>query len=359
MKQLPLLLVFVLLSSTVLSRAQSVSTEPVGFIPVTAKGNSDTHLALPLHRSLAFQGTLASVSGDLLTVNSAAFTPDAFKDSHFVLIGSGAKEGLWYAITGNAATTLTVDRSGDTLAPAVGTGTEIRIIPFWTLNTVFPEGAGIKPSPTFLAQTTILLPDNDRAGTNLGAAGAFFYYSGSSYGGEGWRKFGSPPTQLFDNQILLPDSSLVVRHEVAGDTTVTVPGAVQMTSLANLIVTRAAGSPQDNTLAFNVAVPTSLADSQLFQSGVFTGSSTIDVPVDQLLVFDNAAAQFNKPPSAVYYYFLGSTNGGPGWRRQGDLNTIQNAALVFQPANGIILRKAASAQPSSVLWTLRPFYVPQ
>ena len=132
-----------------------------------------------------------------------------------------------------------------------------------------------------------------------------------------------------------------------------------MTSLTNLFGTLEANKPQDTSLSFNVAVPTSLADSQLFQSGGFAGSSVIDVPVDQLLVFDNSVVQQNKPPAAVYYYFLGSSNGGPGWRLKGDLNTVQDAALVFQPGNGYVLRKAAASQPGTASWTERPFYVPQ
>jgi uncharacterized protein (TIGR02597 family) len=357
MKPLYLLLAFA--TFVALADAQTVSTDPVGFIPIVAKGNSDTYLSLPLHRGLAFQGTLASVNESTLAVNSAAFQTNGYKDTHFVLIASGSKEGRWYAITGNAPTTVTVELAGDTLGAAVTTGTEIQIIPFWTLNTLFPEGAGVKPSPTFLAQSTVLIPDQVRAGTNLAASDAFFYFSGNSFGGEGWRKFGAPPNELFDGFALLPDSALIVRHESPGDTTITIPGAVQMTSLTNLFGTLETNKPQDTSLAFNVAVPTSLADSRLFQSGGFTGSNVIDVPVDQLLVFDNSVAQQNKPPAAIYYYYLGTSNGLPGWRLKGDLNTVQDAALVFQPGNGYILRKAAASQPGTAFWTVRPFYVPQ
>ena len=83
------------------------------------------------------------------------------------------------------------------------------------------------------------------------------------------------------------------------------------------------------------------------------------MPADQLLVYDNSTAQRNKQPSAIYYYFLGSTNGGPGWRRVGAPDTIQDATLAFQPATGCIIRKAATSQPTSSLWTVRPSYVPQ
>jgi len=352
------LLIFLILAGSA-AHAQSVSTDPWGFIPVTAKGSSDTLISAPLHRGAEFQGILTAASGSTLTVNGTSWGTDAFKNTHYVLIASGSKEGAFYQITGNTSTALTINLAGDTLGSAVTSGTEIQVIPFWTLNTLFPEGAGVKPSPTFLPQTSVLIPEQTRVGINLSAAASYFYYSGTQRGGEGWRRFGVSPTLKFDDQPLSPNSVLIVRHEVPGDTTITVPGAVQMTTLANVIATLAANKPQDKAIAFNVAAPTSLGASLLFESGSFTGSQTIDSPVDELLVFDPSVAQTNKPPSAIYYYFLGSTHGGPGWRRKGDLSTKHNTTLLFQPASGYILRKAASPQPASARWSVRPSYVPQ
>lgn len=340
-----------------LAHAQTVSTNPVGFIPVTAKGNSDTYLSMPLHRDAVYQGQLASVSGDTLTVSNATFTNGQFNGTHYVLIASGAKEGMWYAVSGTGTANVTIDPAGDTLGTAVTTGTSVRIIPFWTLDTLFPDGAGLKPSPNLLPQTSILIPDHARAGINLAPSQSFFYYSGTQFGGEGWRRFGNDPNTKFDSYTLLPDSFFVVRHHAAGDTTINLPGTVQMTSLATVIGTLTSGKAQDNAIAFNVAVPTSLGASGLYESGAFTGSSTIDVPADQLLVFDNATAQFNKAPSAIYYYFTGSTNGGPGWRLKGNLSTVQNSTLVFQPAAGYIIRKASAVTPGTSVWTVRPAYV--
>jgi uncharacterized protein (TIGR02597 family) len=359
--RLPLLAFPLLLACS--AQAQTVSTDPVGFIPVTAKGSSDTYISFPLHRGAAYQGTLTAATENqgtaTLTAGGASFTQNQFNGTHFALIASGTKEGMWYGITATAGSTVTIDLAGDTLGTAVASGTEIQIIPFWTLNTIFPEGAGVKPSPTLLPQTSVLLPDQDRAGTNLAPVASFFYYSGNQFGGEGWRRFGTAPAQKFDDEVLYPDSYLIVRHETAGDTTINIPGAVQMTSVANIISRISSGKAQDNAIAFNVAIPTTLAASQLYESGAFAGSSTIDVPVDQLLVFDNATAQKNKKPSAVYYYFLGDSNAAAGWRLKGNLSTVQNDTLVFQPAAGYIIRKAASGNAQSSSWTVRPSYVPQ
>ncbi|MEQ1841613.1 MAG: TIGR02597 family protein [Verrucomicrobiales bacterium] len=339
---------------------QTVSTDPVGFIPVTAKGNSDTIISTPLHRAADFRGTVASLSGDTLTINSATFVIDAFNGSHYVLIASGDREGMWYAVTDTTATTLKVDLAGDDLTGHVANGTEIEVIPFWTLNTVFPEGSGVHASPTFRPGSRVLIPDAGTAGIKLASSASYFYYSGTASGGEGWRKFGAVPSQKFDDQILIPDTHFIIRHEVPTDTLVTNLGSVQMTSLATVIGTLQAGQAQDNTIAFNVAVPTSLLDSGLFGSGVFAGSSDIDVPADLLLVFDNSVAGKNKTPSAIYFYYTGTGNGGAGWRKQGDpATTIHNATQAFQPANGYVLRKAATTPAQAAIWQTRPGYVPQ
>jgi hypothetical protein len=152
----PLYPLLALATFVALAGAQTVSTDPVGFIPIVAKGNSDTYLALPLHRGLSFQGTVASVNQNTLSVNSAAFQTDGYKDTHYVLIASGAKEGMWYAITTNSPTAVTIELAGDTLGTAVASGTEIQIIPFWTLATLFPGGVGVHASPSFLPRTSVL-----------------------------------------------------------------------------------------------------------------------------------------------------------------------------------------------------------
>jgi len=367
MKKALLLLAFALPAG----HAQTVSTDPVGFIPVTAAGNSDTFISTPLHRGAAFRGVLASVNGAELTVSGATFSADQFNDTHFVLIASGPKEGMWYGITDTDGAKVTVDLAGDTLGSAVVSQTEVQIIPFWTLNTLFPNGAGVKPSPTLLPQTRILIPDQTRAGIELAPTLSFFYYSGTQFGTpgatQGWRKFGANPNQKFDNFPLLPDSYFIVRHEVAGETTITIPGAVQMTSLATVVGTLAANKAQDNAIAFNVAVPTTLAASGLFPGAIagtsiydpFQGVNADDVAVDQLLVFNNATAQKNKQPSARYYYYLG--DGGSllaGWRLAGSPATVRNEELIFQPAFGYVIRKSATQIPVSSFSSVRPAYVP-
>lgn len=339
------------------SAQTTVTTDPVGFVTVTCLGNSDTFVSTPLHQAAVFQGAVDSVTGgNVLNISSAAFTVNAYNNTHYVLVASGSKSGMWYTITGTAAAALTVDTAGDDISTALA-GATVKVVPFWTLNTVMPSGQGVNPSPTFVPVSQVLIPDLTNAGTNLSASATYFYYSGAAAGGAGWRKSGALVTQKFDNQVLVPDSYFIVRHNTATSTEITNSGSVQMTKLASVIGTLAPNKAQDNAIAFNAATPMTLAQSTLFESGAFTGSPTF-VPKDQLFVFDNTVVAKNKSAAATYWYYSGAAAGGAGWRKAGDLATTKHDnTAVFQPGNGYIIRKVAAATPGSSTWSATPPYV--
>jgi len=295
-----------------------------------------------------------------MTINQAAFTADQLNNRYYLLIASGSREGQWFRIVDTVAPNqVIVATDGEDLAATAGSGTRIQVIPFWTLNTAFPEGAGVHASNSFAPKSWVLLPDGTTTGTNLATESSFFYYSGSLFGGEGWRKVGAATTEKFDDQILSPDSHLIVRHEIAGDTTVVCPGAVKMAPAAAVVRTFANNRSQDNPVTFNVAVPTSLAASRLSESGAFASSTTIGTPADQLLVFDNTQAGKNKAPAWTYYHYSGSANNGPGWRLLGgDASVKYDNEIVFQPSYGYVIRKAAAAEAAKSVWQMKPAYLP-
>lgn len=348
------------LTSIALAQTVSVSSDPVGFIPIPAKGNSDTYITLPLHRIAYFRGSVTSAANGVVTINQATFADDQLNHRYYLLIASGSNDGRWYRILDTVAPNqVVVATDGDDLAATAGAGTKIQVIPFWTLNTAFPEGAGVHASDSFAPKSWVLLPDETTTGTNLATESSFFYYSGSLLGGEGWRKVGAATTQKYDDQILLPETHLIVRHEVAIDTVVLCPGAVKMSSAAAVVRTLGNNRAQDNPVTFNVAVATSLAASMLKESGAFASSATIGTPADQLLVFDNSQAGKNKSPRWIYYHYSGTANGGAGWRLLGgDANVKYDGELVFQPNYGYVIRKAAAASAVRSVWKMKPAYLP-
>lgn len=364
MKTLPrrrfLLSAFVLAFSgaTVPLYAQGTATTgSVGLLSLPAASPSDTIVSLPLHRPDLFRGRIDSATGPVVTLRDASFEDDAFNDRCYLLLESGPGEGWWYPIT---------DTTGDSVTLGAGSGVEagvllqnvvVKIIPFWTLDTVFPNGKGVNASGSLLPVTRVLLPDNVRAGVRLAPSSSFLYYAGNGHGGEGWRKFGYAPSVKFDDQILLPGSSLVIRHDGGSGTVFENLGHVQTSAYSVRLGTVAPDTAQDHSIGLGLPLPVTLAGSRLHESGAFTASADLDQPVDQLLVFDQANPARNRVPSAAYYYYSGTQGGGPGWRLQGDPGTIRDGADVFQPGRGFVIRKAGGPVAQSSRWTVRPAYL--
>ena len=146
----------------------TATTGSVGAISFSAAAQSDTIVSLPLHRAHSFRGAVASASGAQLTLEQASFAEDAFNHRFYLLVESGAGEGRWFPIADTSGATLTLDLDGDASPTFFNPGTAVRIIPFWTLDTVFPDGRGVNASGSLLPASRILLPDTSRAGVRLG-----------------------------------------------------------------------------------------------------------------------------------------------------------------------------------------------
>lgn len=339
-------------------RAQGVATSgSVGLLSMPAASASDTIVSLPLHRPDVYRGRITSAAGTEMTLQQAAFDEDSFNGSCYLLLESGPAEGAWFPI---------VDTTGDSVTVDVGTGEDlgllaagvaVKIIPFWTLDTVFPNGRGVNVSGSLLPVTRVMLPDQGRAGIRLAPSSSYLYYAGSDHGGEGWRRFGFAPTVKFDDQILPPGISMIVRHDSGSGTVFENLGHVQTSSFSIRLGTVAPETAQDHAIGLGVPIPVTLEESHLFESGAFAASATLEQPSDQLLVFDQTTALRNRVPSAVYYYYSGAQSGGAGWRLLGDPGTIRDAATVFHPAQGFVVRKAGGAVPQSSRWTARPSYL--
>lgn len=363
-----------LCAMTAIAQAQ-VYSPIVGFNTITALGNSDTRLSLPLHRASAFQGLVQSVSGNVITVqglpgwtaNQFVFAAGTQTNTYYVSMGTGNKEGMYYSVTANSAdsgsantSTLTVDTAGDTLTGGGGivAGDSLSIIPYWTLATLFPGQTGITTTTSASgagSMTRVLLPDQVSPGIDLAATGSYYYYTGAGFGGPGWRRAGAGLTSIKDNDPLLPDSYVIIRQDgVGGSSVITAAGTVPTGDHRFIIGTVTPNVAQDNAVAINIPIPLTLTESNLFESGAFAGTtSSSGATGDKLLVFDDTSAGIDKAATKAYYYYTGAGFGGPGWRLQGGgLTTIRNTEVVFQPGSGYIIRKEASATPSMVTWTL-------
>lgn len=363
------------LSLTAGALQAQVSTTPVGFNTINALGNSDTRFSTPLQRAAVYQGVVQSVNGNVITVqglpgwssNQFLYVSGTQSNTYYVTPTSGNKKGMFYTITANSAdsgtantTTLTVDTAGDTLDNVSGiiTGDSLSIIPYWTLDTVFPGQVGITSTTSVSgagSMTRIFIPDASSAGVDLAATTSYYYYSGTGFGGAGWRRSGGGLTNKKNDDILSPDSYVIIRQDgVASTAAITVAGGVPSSSRSYIIGTLAPNTDQDNAIAIDIPIPLTLTQSNLFESGAFVGTTSISGATgDKLLVFDDTTAAIDKAAVKSYYYYTGTGFGGAGWRLQGGgLTTIRNNDVVFQPGSGYNIRKQGTSSATSVVWTV-------
>lgn len=341
----------------------SVTSDPVGFVNVTIPASADGRLGLPLRRSATMASTVASVAGDAVTLSATAAECDTafgvFQPSkHYLLSRGGSTEGRWYEVTGRTGNQFTLDRGAASTisiqAQGLAATNAIQIIPFWTLNTLFPEGAGVDASAdVFSPQGQVKFTNQDSPGTNLPPSKTFIYHPGQQ-GPEGWYDLDNLGGGLKDDQPITPDTYLVLRNP-GGNKTITVTGSVPIEKASTAVVRYQAGVEQDNFLINPFPIPMSLAQSKLMESGAVAPSPNVFAPTDIVLVFNDGASGFNVPPSGAYIYHDG-TQGPAGWY---DLNNlgggIVDAQSILQPGRGFIVRKAGGAVQTAFWVADKPY----
>jgi uncharacterized protein (TIGR02597 family) len=352
------------------ANAQTVATDPVGFLqpfatpapspqPPNMLANSDTQVSVPFTRPPEFVGATSAAASNTLTVSGSPWTANQFvyvagtqPKTYFVLIGphssTNPKEGRMYQITSNTTNQLTVNNGGDDLSTVAAT-TQILVIPFHTLNSVFPASdANVSyiPSTNFALgrKTTVLIPNYAATGINI-APSLTYAYIGSS-----WKLFPDSSTDHGDDLIPTP-GYFIVRNPATGGTLLTTLGSV-LTKKATLPLFTSTGSTfQDNFVSLLRPIDVALNDLGLITSGAFVSSTNFALGrKDTLLVFDPTQTAINKAPSATYAYI------GGAWKKFPDISTDVGATDKIPAGAGFIIRKAPTATGAPVYWTNIPTY---
>jgi uncharacterized protein (TIGR02597 family) len=357
----------VVLASIGVASAQTVTTDPVGFVQpfstmpnqINCLANSDTLVSIPFTRPIAFTGAIASISGNVITVVGTpgwTTSPQQFvyaqgtqSNHYYALIGpsstSDSKEGHSYMITGNGSNTITVDTTSDDLG-GIPANTQVLIIPYSTFNTVFPASDAnvsyIPSSNQFNRLTQIFLPNFSGSGINLSAAATYYYLNGA------WRKFGQPTTVDHGDDILVPSGYFTVRNASTG-TTLTLLGAV-LTKKETIPLLTSTSTQVDNFVSVTRPVDVSLDNLGLISSGVFASSPNQFNRVDQLFVFDSTTASINKSASATYFYSNGA------WRKFGQSISTNFGTDTIPAGAGFVIRKGITANGSAQFWQNAPTY---
>jgi uncharacterized protein (TIGR02597 family) len=355
-RSIPLLLVSLVALLPVREiHAQSVATNPVGYVQLTCSANSDTVISVPFNQPASFVGTVASISGSVVTVSGTpGWATNQFvysgsgTSTYFALLGpattgSNPQDGMFFTVTANGANTLTLNLNGASLSSVPATSS-VSVIPYWTFGTVFPPStsgtAFIASSSPLALQTQVLVPNYSGIGTNLSTAATYYFYNGA------WRLFGDSVTNSHNDDVLIPDGYVTVRNASTA-TTVTTLGSVLTGNFIVPLATETSGQ-QDNAVSVCRPINTSLNNLGLITSGAFTPSSSPLALQDQLLLVSNSTVGINKSASATYFYYVGTS--GTGWRLFGDALTTDHGNDVIPAGQGFTIRKVATNNGATVLW---------
>ena len=223
------------------------------------QANSDTRLSIPFLATPAFTGVIQSVSGNVITLSGTPnwsanqFVPGGTQThTYYALLGptsgtTNPKNGNFYQVTANGAGTVTVSLNGDSIS-AVPANSAITLIPYWTLDALFPaSNANVSFTPTTSTRTfktEVLLPDYADPGINLAPTKTYYFINSGT--NVGWRMVGDAITTDHGNDPLIPDGYVIVRNQNGAPTLPLVFAGNAPTS--NFVVPLATLStgPQDN-----------------------------------------------------------------------------------------------------------------
>ena len=321
MKSARVLLLCVAAQAGITFAQTTVYTDPVGFVNVTVKAQSDAVLSVPLQRSAVFMGSVASADDTAKTVTLSSAPTLPANTPCALLISSGAKEGMFAKITAQTTTTVTLE-AGTDLSGIVATD-KVSIMPYWTPATLVPTTAAVG--------VRLMTYDAARVGVNI-ATTKFYSHTGNGNWING--ATGVPAS----NEPLAFGSSFVLRNTTASDLTISFVGDVPMKKHRAILATLAANTAQDVRFGYSSPVPETLSNVGL-----------VGVEGDQIFEFDNSVAGYNRPPTQTLIYNSGA------WKFSPALTSA--AAFQLKPGFGYIYRKAATGSPSSVVWSDLPSYL--
>jgi|GEM_PF-2917025 len=333
------------------SQSLSVATNPVGITRIEVPTNSDTFFAIGFHRSVLFRTTVASVQGNVVTLNGSPgwsndelkYAPGIQPNDYVLLFGHVdrplSEEGKYFLIESNTSSTVTLDLTmrgtGEidplaNLQTGAAEGDPVLIIPCWTIDSLF---AGIRDEGI---KVTIF--DDSQAGANQAVPYTFCYDSSEHI----WKSENGMDGD-FGNSPIFPGQSVCIRNETGEDKTMIAYGSVPMESFRTVVYTAANDQPQDIYIGIRSPMPILLEDAVgLGENG------------DELLIFDNTQAIVDKSASRILEYIDNGRVSVPGWydgvRYVGDSEELL-------PGVGYVLRKAPSSNPTSSYWQATPSYL--
>jgi uncharacterized protein (TIGR02597 family) len=321
------------LFSLLVSSAFAVSSTPVGYITYTANANSDLKLGLVLEQATTFSGAVSSVTTG--AIDAGSDVGDLTTNAHYVKMTSGALDGQWFQVSSASGTTVTV--SEDLAAGGVVANDTFQVIPFWTLDSLFPSGGNVPGSADiFNADALVQTFDPSNIGTNFATSSGHLYYTGS-LAPAGW--YDSSALTPSGSTALNPDIYIQVRNSTSSAANIVITGTVPESAVTVNVLSTSTGK-QDNLVYNPYPTDITLATSNLSTSGAVAGSPDIFNPTDVVLVYAPSGSAQNEATIAAYLYYTGSL-APTGWYDSSTLTPADDS--VIKAGQAVIIRKASGS----------------
>ncbi len=331
-------------------------TTPVGFVTITVPANADTTVTPPLERATVYAAGSSSIAGDV--IGASGLTPGAYvSPATYLEVTSGPLLGKRYPVTANSAVSITVNGGATTLqVQGFVSGNTYKVVPYWTLNTLFPAGAGVGTTNDAFNPTAFVFASSLNFGTNKASAVAYFYCTGDVGNGvvAGWYDANNPFSAPLDNTPIDLSRMYSIRNPSASAQSVVVSGQVPNTQTVIPVAVNTAYN--DVYLGAPYPIDVSLPNSGL-QSAI-QGSPDAFNPVEVVFVYNDLGAGFNKAASVGYFYCTGDVGNGvaAGWYDANNPFTAPLTDNVIKAGRGLVIRKAPYGSAGSVPWTApRPY----
>jgi uncharacterized protein (TIGR02597 family) len=337
--------VFLFAAITVTNASKTnVVTKPVGFVKLSAQGNTAApwynYFGLSFTRIPTNRGRATPVAFKKLAVDNTLiagqfnFTADGHP-AYFIELTSGPSTGLLDDIVSNDTTRVS---TATDLTSRMGGSQTYRICSHWTLGKVFgaTNSVGLKGGGAASEADNIQVWDPTRQGY------VTYYYKTGGLGGSGWRATTESFVEMSNAVLRVNQGVLLMRQSTNNMPEVPVAGAVKLGTTISRVVSNGF------TFAGNVYA----ANLALGQSGLYTTNAITGLKGGNSAA-DADTVQIWEPLTQVFatYYYNTNAPGGGGWRSaSGSSDASSNVIPVG--AMTIIQRK----HPNAFDWRMpQPF----
>lgn len=339
------------------SEGERIKSPAMGFIVKRTAAEADTVFGLPLQRTPTWVGTIAGVSGNSITLPSAMEEGVLVASPHYLLVTSGQLRGYSFAIQAHESETVIVDPNADNDLEQQGmrAGDACKLIPYWTLGSLFKDGTGIGQSTDPYAPVSLVRTyDPSAVGADHLPTRSYFYYGGEHKSlSKGWYDLSDFQAGRQDDVLLSSETHLIIRNGPDTHAVLVMAGCVPVSEIGTSVGRFETDVIQDNLVINPYPVEVTLGTSGLIESGAVEGSPDPYNPRDLVRIL-SAPDGYDPLPKISYFYYNGDAI-EKGWYNLSDFAAgVQNDLSI--PAGAAFIIRKGRGNPGTAMWLPTPPY---